>query len=303
MKTEWSEPKLQAGGRVVGRGVEAHSARPTPSFELLATSTERPNSSAAQKPRNQHPPDDHFRQDRQSSFFSSAHADVNLRGSPSVLRRQTANEFRRLQSAMEDSPHANSLVSALMVAKTSLNVPISVQVQSSEQYLERAKNRSVQADEKSFQSQCQKVGVSERRGIYRVAIGPVWWDRRGFTRQPESPNVHISGFGPSKTPTKFNARTPRERKKNENCGGRSEKKERNFGRSGGGLSGGGLSRGGLSGGGLSGGGLSGGGLSSGGGVHRRRVQRKGPSEMGCRVLGFGFSSGFWGRKQNRTKTK
>ena len=58
--------------------------------------------------------------------------------------------------------------------------------------------------------------------------GPVWWFRWGFTRQPESPNVHISGFRPSKTPTKFNERTPRERKKNENCGGRREKKERNF---------------------------------------------------------------------------
>ena len=53
--------------------------------------------------------------------------------------------------------------------------------------------------------------------------GPVWWGRRGFT-QPESPNVHISGFRPSKTPTKFHERTPRERKKNANCGGRSEKK-------------------------------------------------------------------------------
>ena len=113
--------------------------------------------------------------------------------------------------------------------------------------------------------------------------GPVWWGRRGFTRQPESPNVHISGFRPSKTPTKFHERTPRERKKNANCGGRREKKERNFGRSGGGLSGGGLS---------------GGGLSSGG-----RVQRKGPSEMGCRVRGFGFSSGFWGRKQKQNKNK
>ena len=69
--------------------------------------------------------------------------------------------------------------------------------------------------------------------------GPVWWGRRGFTRQPESLNVHISGFRPSKTPTKFHERTPRERKKNENCGARREKKERNFGRSGGGLSGGG----------------------------------------------------------------
>ena len=36
--------------------------------------------------------------------------------------------------------------------------------------------------------------------------------------------LDISGFRPSKTPTKFNERTPRERKKNENCGGRREKK-------------------------------------------------------------------------------
>ena len=54
--------------------------------------------------------------------------------------------------------------------------------------------------------------------------GPVWWGRRGFTRQPESPNVHISGSRFSKTPTKFHERTPRERKKNESCGGRREKK-------------------------------------------------------------------------------
>ena len=37
-----------------------------------------------------------------------------------------------------------------------------------------------------------------------------------------------------------------------------------------------------------------------GGGHRREVQRK-PSEMGCRVRGFGFSSDFWGRKQKEAK--
>ena len=36
--------------------------------------------------------------------------------------------------------------------------------------------------------------------------------------------MHISGFRPSKTPTKCNERTPREGKKKENCGGRREKK-------------------------------------------------------------------------------
>ena len=40
------------------------------------------------------------------------------------------------------------------------------------------------------------------------------------------------------------------------------------------------------------------GLSSGGGV-----QRKGPSVMGCRVRSFGFSTGFWGRKQKQSKNK
>ena len=74
--------------------------------------------------------------------------------------------------------------------------------------------------------------------------GLVWWGRRGFTRQPESQNVHIFRVPAFKTPTKFNERTPRERRMKIVAGG--GKKERNFGRSGGGLSGGGLSSGGLS---------------------------------------------------------
>ena len=43
--------------------------------------------------------------------------------------------------------------------------------------------------------------------------GPVWWGRRGFTRQSESPNVHISGSRPSKTPPKFNEKDQEEREK------------------------------------------------------------------------------------------
>ena len=54
--------------------------------------------------------------------------------------------------------------------------------------------------------------------------------------------MHIIGFGPSKTPPKFNEKTPRETQKERNGGGRG-KKERNFGRSGGGgSSGGGVRR-------------------------------------------------------------
>ena len=54
--------------------------------------------------------------------------------------------------------------------------------------------------------------------------GPVWWGRRGFTRQPESPNVHILGSRPSKTPPKFHEKTPRETHKDQNGGGRVKKK-------------------------------------------------------------------------------
>ena len=41
---------------------------------------------------------------------------------------------------------------------------------------------------------------------------------------PRAQMCTFQGPGLSKTPTKFHERTPRERKKNENCGGRREKK-------------------------------------------------------------------------------
>ena len=93
------------------------------------------------------------------------------------------------------------------------------------------------------------------------------------------------------------APTSRERKKNENCGGRRGKKERHFGGwSGGGWSGGGWSGGGWSGGG-SGGGWSGGGFS----------QLWGPAEgsIGNGVQGSGFrvQFRFLGRKQKQNKNK
>ena len=66
--------------------------------------------------------------------------------------------------------------------------------------------------------------------------------RRGFTRQPESPNVHILGSPNSKTPPKLNEKTPRERKRKK--WRREGKIKRNFGRPGGGVwSGAGWSRG------------------------------------------------------------
>ena len=82
--------------------------------------------------------------------------------------------------------------------------------------------------------------------------GPVWWGRRGFTRQPESPNVQHLRVPVFKNTTKIQRKGPKEREKRiKIVAGGGKKKERNFGRSGGGLSSGGLSGGGLSGGGLS----------------------------------------------------
>ena len=53
---------------------------------------------------------------------------------------------------------------------------------------------------------------------------PVWWGRWGFTRQPESPNVHISGPRHFKHHQNSTRRPPRERRKNEISGGREKKK-------------------------------------------------------------------------------
>ena len=125
---------------------------------------QRRNSSAAQKPRNQHS-EGHVRQDPQSRPVSSARADVTPpeeqpKRTPEAMAEATADEVRRLESAVaalgEDSPHAKSLVSALKVAKAKLNVPISVQIQASEQYLERAKKRLVQAEEDLSKASAKK---------------------------------------------------------------------------------------------------------------------------------------------------
>ena len=65
-------------------------------------------------------------------------------------------------------------------------------------------------------------------------FGPTRWALKCARLEPESPNVHISGSLPSKTPPKFNERTPKREKKERKLWRETEKKERNFGRSGGG---------------------------------------------------------------------
>ena len=54
--------------------------------------------------------------------------------------------------------------------------------------------------------------------------GPVWWGRRGSTRQPESPNMHISASRSSKHHQNSTRRPPRERQKQRNGGGKGKKK-------------------------------------------------------------------------------
>ena len=53
----------------------------------------------------------------------------------------------------------------------------------------------------------------------------------GVPHDNQSPNVHILGLRPSKTPPKFNEKTPRETQKERILLREREKKERNFGRS------------------------------------------------------------------------
>ena len=81
--------------------------------------------------------------------------------------------MRRLEGAVaalgEESPHAKPLLTALKAAKTKLNVPISVQIESTTQYLERARKRLAQAEAEVARVTAQKdqcvadVEAAERR--------------------------------------------------------------------------------------------------------------------------------------------
>ena len=70
---------------------------------------------------------------------------------PEVVAEATAEEVLRLENAVAalgaNSHHAKPLMAALKAAKAKLNVPISVQIESTEHYLERARKRLQHADE------------------------------------------------------------------------------------------------------------------------------------------------------------
>ena len=106
-----------------------------------------------------------------------------------------------------------------------------------------------------------KIQYGVKPDIFKITLGPFvefWWclkrrgpemcafgvlglsceapaapPDRGFARQPESPNVHISGSRPSKTQPKIQRKDPKKREERKKlC--REREKDRNFGRSGGG---------------------------------------------------------------------
>ena len=114
-------------------------------------------------------------------------------------------------------------------------------------------------------------------------------------REPKCAHFRVLAF--KNTTTKFHERTPRERKKKENCGGRREKKRAE-------ILGGpaeGCPAEGCPAEGCPAEGCPAEGCPAEGGFTGGRVQRKGPSEMGW--WGFGFSAGFWGRKQKLHRNK
>ena len=73
----------------------------------------------------------------------------------------------------EESPHAKPLLVALKAARAKLNVPVSVQIESTAKYLERARKRLVQAEAKLAKVAAQKdEGVAEVDAA-RTQVGEV----------------------------------------------------------------------------------------------------------------------------------
>ena len=77
-----------------------------------------------------------------------------------AITEAAAVEVRRLEEAVgalgEESPHAKPLLTALKAAKAKLNVPISVQIESTTQHMERARMRLAQAEAEVARVAAQK---------------------------------------------------------------------------------------------------------------------------------------------------
>ena len=81
-----------------------------------------------------------------------------------------------------------------------------------------------------FRCFCVSVGVFSGRSMCTFGVpscspgGPVWWGRLGFTRQPESPNVHISGSLPSKHHQNSTRTHPERHRNSETVAGKGRKR-------------------------------------------------------------------------------
>ena len=92
---------------------------------------------------------------------------------PEAIAEATAEEVRRLEEAVgalgEESPHAKPLLVALKAARAKLNVPVSVQIEATAKFLERARKRLAKAEAELAKVAAQKdecvaeVEAAERR--------------------------------------------------------------------------------------------------------------------------------------------
>ena len=87
-------------------------------------------------------------------------ADTGPNIAPEAITEAAAVEVRRLEGAVaalgEESPHGKPLLTALKAAKVKLNVPISVQIESTTLHLERARKRLTQAKAEVVRVTAQK---------------------------------------------------------------------------------------------------------------------------------------------------
>ena len=124
-------------------------------------------------------------QPRRQDLLGNAarHANPSAPRIPEAIAEATAEEARRLEEVVgalgEESPHAKPLLVALRAARAKLNVPVSVQIESTAKYLERARKRLVQAEAKSAKVAAQKdegvaeVDAAERRLERLIASAPM----------------------------------------------------------------------------------------------------------------------------------
>ena len=149
----------------------SHKWPPAQKSQRNASAQPRRNESAARQrvSAQGQPGQPHRRESPQS--IRNADAVPNL--TPEAIAEAAAEEVRRLEEAVralgEESLHAKPLLVALKAAKAKVNVPISVQIESTTQYLERARKRLVQAEAEVARITAQKdqcisdVETAERR--------------------------------------------------------------------------------------------------------------------------------------------